>query len=57
MYCVFDSKEDIIGRFKMYNRAIAYILECENKGMKGIEIKEITKEEYYKYMENLIKNT
>ena len=58
MYCVFNSEGDIIGRFKMYNRAIEYVLKCKkNRDREDLKIQEMTKEEFYKYVENLIKNT
>lgn len=59
MYCIFDSEGNIIGRFKDYYRAVSYLVECENEGMnmEGIAMQKMTKEEFYEYMENLIKNT
>ncbi len=56
LYCVFNSHGDIIGRFKTYERAIDYFLDCWFDGMDKVKIKKMTKEEYLTYMKNLIDN-
>ena len=55
LYCVINKPwGDIIGRFKTYSKAIQYLKECFSNGV-DVELKAMTKEEYLKYTEKLLK--
>lgn len=55
LYCVFNSEGDIVGRFKKKEKAINYLIDRWFDGHENEKVKEMTKEEYLKYTEQLIK--
>lgn len=57
LYCVINSYGDIIGRFKRYEKASEYFLECSSNGIDNVKMKEMTEKEYEEYMKKLLKNT
>lgn len=50
LYCIFNERGDIIGRFKSEYKAIFYILNYIANGIYNINLQPMTKEEYLTYV-------
>lgn len=54
LYCIFNERGDIIGRFKSEYKAIFYMLNYIANGIYNINLQPMTKEEYLTYVRKQI---